>query len=140
MDSVFAGGRVRLRAQITDGHRLGECAEGMPESLGNKQTFAGFGIQFDGIPLTERWGTHADVHHHVEDPAFEALDVLGLTGGNISEVNAAHGPRSRHGDVHLLQIEASPGGLNEDRLLERFQDHSPVVRPKDRSEGPHAID
>ena len=137
---MLSSGRVEIRAQITDCRRLCECAEGMPESLGNKQTFAGFGIQFDGIPLSERGRSHADVHHHVEDPAFEALDVLSLTRGNISEVNAAHGPRSRYGNVHLLQIEASPGGLDEGRLLERFQEDTAVIRPKDRSEGPHAID
>jgi len=112
----------------------------MPESLGNEQSLSRFGIQFDCVPLAERGRTHADIYHQVKDSAVETLNVLSLPGGHIGEVHAANGPQSRYGNVHLLQIEASPGGLNEDRLLERFQEDSAVIASKDRSESPHAID
>ena len=53
MDAELTAGRVRGRAEIADGCRIGERTEGMPETLGNVQAGSLLIIEFNGVPLAK---------------------------------------------------------------------------------------
>jgi hypothetical protein len=88
----------------------------------------------------ERRRTRAHVDDDVEQRATRAVDVLGLTGRGVSEVDAPHDPAGGHAVVRLCDMKVESEGLPERRILEGRGEHSPVVREHCRLEHPRAGD
>jgi hypothetical protein len=112
----------------------------MAESFSDEQTTSRFCIEFYGVPLTEGRGTYANVHYHVEDSPGKALNVLGLPGWNVREVDAAHCSLFRNRDVHLFEVERSAHRRFEDVGLEGLKEYAAIIGSKYRCEFPHAVD
>ncbi|GAA4959904.1 hypothetical protein GCM10023238_28520 [Streptomyces heliomycini] len=91
--------------------------EAVAEALGEVDAWWSRSVQADRLPLAEGGGAGPDVHDHVEDRAAHALDVLGLAGGHVGEVDAAQGAPAGDGHVGLGERERVARRLGEDRAL-----------------------
>lgn len=97
-------------------------------------------VEADDLPLLVGRGTDPDVDDDVQDGAAYALDVLGLAGWHIGEVETAQGPSAGHGAVRLDEAEVLAGGLPEFRATEPLVEAAAVVGEHLRLVNPGAFD
>src|SRR3954471_2522699 len=136
VDAVLALGCVPLRAEVDHGGVVGERHEPVAESLGEVDGVVVLVVQADDLPLAEGRRAGPDVHDHVEDRAAHALDVLGLPGRHVGEVDATQGAPAGDGHVGLGQAERVARGLREGGGLEPLVEAAPAVGEDLRLEHP----
>jgi rhamnosyltransferase len=99
----------------------------VPEPFRDKNTAPRFVVEHNRIPLTERGRTDAKVNDTIKNLAGNSGDVFGLTGRNVSEVDAANHPALRHRHIGLPEVELTPRRLGKLVSLEPFEENAPIV-------------